>query len=69
MDMNELAIAVYLQTGFQKWQRAMARGPVQMRGDSMAVRSAFLGGAMFGQWWSGPASVRLDTCDNSRGRI
>lgn len=57
---DELSKAAYLQAGFQKWCAAMARGVLLTNiKPNISHRAAFLGGAMYGQQWSGPASPRL----------
>ncbi len=63
--MTELIVAIYLETGFQKWcnvVRSWAKIGHIAR-DGMSPRAAFLGGAMYGQKWSGPASAKLTTTD------
>ncbi len=51
---KELAVAIYLQAGFQKWERAATKGLLRSVNATFEHRAAFLGGAMFGQNWAAP---------------
>lgn len=58
--MTELSKAIYLEVGFDKWLRSMRRSLLIAKpAADISHRAAFLGGVMFGQRWSGPASARI----------